>query len=112
MHIRFCSRIGEATISNLKLLLSAERGSLFGDPYFGTLLKRVIYEQNDQILRDLIIDEIYTSIITFMPQIYIKRTDIEITSDGVTVFASLKFTSLMDGQPDLYTIKLTSDYEE
>ena len=27
----------DATVQNLKLMLLSDRGSLFGDPYFGTL---------------------------------------------------------------------------
>ena len=33
----------EAVKSNLKLLLSSERLSLFGDPYFGSRLKRALF---------------------------------------------------------------------
>ena len=57
----------EATFQNLKLLLESERESLFGDPYFGVLLKRFLYEKNNLILRDLVIDEIYTAIKTYIP---------------------------------------------
>lgn len=98
----------EATLSNLKLLLASERTSLLGDPYFGTVLKRVIFEQNDAILIDIIIDEIYTSIITFMPQIRLSRSDVTVTSNGVDVFANIKGINLIDYQTDMFTINLTS----
>ena len=48
----------DATISNTRLLLASWKNSLFGDPYFGTNIKRFIYQQNNIILRDLIIDDI------------------------------------------------------
>lgn len=98
----------EATYSNLRLLLLSEKTSLFGDPYFGTRLKRVLYEQNSVILQDLIIDEIYTAIIMFMPQIRLKRSDITVTSDGVDVYATIRCTNLVDYVTDLYTINLTT----
>ena len=101
----------EATISNLILLLLSEKTSLFGDPYFGTVLKRVIYEQNSAILQDLIIDEIYTAIIMFMPQIKIKRDDIKVTSDGTDVYATINCINLIDYTNDLYTINLTTTNE-
>lgn len=97
-----------ATLSNLKLLLASERTSLLGDPYFGTILKRVIYEQNDAILIDIIIDELYTSILTFMPQIKLSRNDITVTSNGIDVFAHIKGVNLIDYQTDMFTINLTS----
>ena len=101
----------EATLSNLKLLLASERTSLLGDPYFGTILKRVLFEQNDAILRDLIIDEIYTSIITFMPQIKLERNNIKITSNGIDVFAEIYGVNLIDYTTDMYSINLTNTDE-
>lgn len=98
----------EATYSNLRLMLLSEKTSLFGDPYFGTLLKRVLYEQNSVVLQDLIIDEIYTAIVMFMPQIKIKRSDITVTSNGVDVFANIRCINLVDYVTDMYTINLTN----
>ena len=46
----------DATMSNMRLLLASWKNSLIGDPYFGTNLKKFIYEQNNIVLRDLIID--------------------------------------------------------
>jgi phage baseplate assembly protein W len=34
----------EATLQNLKTLLLTEKGSLFGDPYYGTNLKKLLFE--------------------------------------------------------------------
>lgn len=101
----------EATLSNLKLLLASERTSLLGDPYFGTILKRVIFEQNNRVLQDLIIDEIYTSILTFMPQIKLARNNVAITSNGVDVYATVTGLNLIDYKPDMYTINLTNTDE-
>lgn len=56
-----------ATIECVDLLLHSEAGDLFGDPDFGIRLKRYIHNQNDFILRDILIDEIYTAIATFCP---------------------------------------------
>ena len=68
----------EATKSNLMLLLASWKKSLFGDPYFGTNIKRMIYDQSDDILKDIVIDDIYTSIAIFMPQIFLRRSDIDV----------------------------------
>ena len=46
----------QASSSNLKLLLGADKTALFGDPQFGTALKKFFYEQNNMILKDLLID--------------------------------------------------------
>ena len=99
----------EATLSNLKLLLASERNSLLGDPYFGTLLKRVLFSPNDAVLADIIIDEIYTSLLTFMPQLKLARNDISIKSNGIDVMATIRAINLIDYQLDMYTINLTSE---
>ena len=71
-------------------------------------LKKFIYEQNNKVIKDLIIDEIYESILEFMPQIYLTRDDIIITSDGVDIFATIRCTYYLDQKSDLYTINLTN----
>ena len=97
----------EATVQNLKLALLSEKNTLLGDPYFGTNLKRFTYEQNNQILRDLVIDDIYTAIIDFMPQIRVSRSDITVTSDRAKIYANIRATKLIDYTTDLYNINLT-----
>ena len=96
----------DATLQNLKLLIFSEKGELFGDPYFGTGLKRYLYDQNDVVLQDLLIDELYMAIATFMPQIKISRNDITITADGTTVLCTIKALNRLDYQTNLYTIPL------
>lgn len=69
----------EATLQNLKLLLTSEQGSLFGDPFFGLNLRHNLYEQNfHEIWDDILLDKIYTCIANFMPQLYVTRKDIKI----------------------------------
>lgn len=71
----------EATQQSTGLLLHTTRGELFGDPYFGLMLKRYLFDQNSYILKDAIIDMIYTQLSLFIPQVKVKREDIEIVQD-------------------------------
>ena len=96
----------DATLQNLKMLLFSEKGELFGDPYFGAGLKRFLYDPNDILLRDLLVDEIYIAIATFMPQIKISRNDITIIADGTSVICEIKALNRVDYQTNLYTIPL------
>ena len=75
------SEYNEATRQNTKLLLHCERGELIGDPYFGLLLKHFMFDPNSYVLRDQIIDMIYTQLSLFIPQVKVKREDIEIIQD-------------------------------
>lgn len=99
----------DATINNLRLLLLSSKKSLFGDPYFGTNLKQVLFTQNGAIIRDLIIDEIYTAISVFMPQLSVKRDNIEIYADKLDIYARFQATNLLDYSLNLYNIKLTNN---
>ena len=95
-----------ATLQNLKMLLFSEKGELFGDPYFGTGLMRFLHDPNDAVVRELLIDEIYTAIAVFMPQIKLTRKDITIVSDGTKIVCEIKAINRVDYQTNLYTIPL------
>lgn len=97
----------DATMSNLKLLLQSFKGNLLGDPYYGTNLHKIIYSNNQQILRDLIIDDIYMAIAEFMPQLRVARNDISIYGNGIDLYASINATNLLNYTTNLYEINLT-----
>jgi phage baseplate assembly protein W len=97
----------EATISNLRLLLLSDKTSLLGDPYFGTNLKKLIFEQGSVALRDIIIDDIYTAILTFMPQLQLTRDNIDVSIEDQTVTIEIRCINKLNFQTDLYIIKLT-----
>lgn len=99
----------EAVKSNLILLYKSVRKSLFGDPYFGTDLLRAYFSQNNGVLADLLIDELYTVTITFMPQLFLTRKDIEIHHDGVDIFATVRCIYIPDNTANLYEINLTKN---
>lgn len=101
----------DATLQNLKMLLYSEKGGLFGDPYYGTNIKKYMYDQNDKILADILIDDIYTAIATFMPQIIIERKNIAIISEGTKVIVNIKAKNREDFQTNLYSIVLLDTNE-
>ena len=72
---------GKATRQNALLLLQSERGEFECDPYFGILLKHYLFNQNSYLLKDMLIDTLYTQIAIFLPQIKVSRNAIDIVSD-------------------------------
>ena len=98
-----------ATLQNIRLLLESVKGSLFGDPYFGTRIKMYIYEQNNIVLRDLIIDDLLVALQTFIPQILVKRKDIELVLDRNSIYANINCINKIDNEVNLFQIKLTTD---
>ena len=95
-----------ATQQNLKLLLLTNKYTLFGDPYFGSNIRRLLFEYNNVILQDLVIDDIYSAINTYMPQIRVLRQNIVVTSDGNSVSVTIRAQNLLDYSFDEYTINL------
>lgn len=100
-----------STKQNVKLLLLSERGELFGDPYFGLLLKHYMYNQNNYILKDMIIDMIYTQIAIFIPQVHIERKDVHIVQEKEKgkLYASFSGINQIDYKPNTYNLLLYDD---
>lgn len=99
----------EATLSNISLLLQTWKRSLFGDPYFGTKIKEYIYEQNNIILHDIIVDNIYMSLRDFIPQIHVTRKDIKLRAENTVVYITINCINKIDNTPDMFNIELMVD---
>ena len=95
-----------ATLQNLKLLLNSEKGEFTFDPFFGIRLKRYMFEQNNLVLRDILIDEIFEQISIFMPQLIIKRKDITIEPENYKLYVSIKARNQKDFQLNTYNLVL------
>ena len=97
----------EATFQNLKYLILSEKGELFGDPFYGVGLKKYLFDQNDTIIKDLVLDDMYTAIATFMPQLRINRYDLKLrTGDKGEIFVDIRAVNQLDFTTDLYSIVL------
>lgn len=102
------SEYNEATSQNTKLLLHCERGELIGDPYFGLLLKHFMFDPNSYVLRDQIIDMIYTQLAQFIPQVKVERKDISVYQDREKGKLYCKFSGVnqIDYVVNTYTLVL------
>ena len=101
----------DATTQNLGLLLQSEVGELQDDPYFGLALKQYLFDPNNIILRDILIDEIYTKIATFMPQLFVERKDITIVQDGVDCNINIRALNKLNYITDMYNLVLKAQEE-
>ena len=100
-----------ATKQNTILLLNCEKGELFGDPYFGLRLKKYLFEQNNYILKDIIIDEIYTQLALFMPQLKVERKDIKIVQDHEKLYCNFRAKNMANFKTNMYNICLYNGEE-
>ena len=102
-----------ATTQNTILLLHTTRGELFGDPYFGLMLKRFMFDQNNYVLRDQIIDMIYTQLAIFIPQVHVERKDITVFQDREKAKLYCEFSGInqIDYQLNTYQLVLFDSNE-
>lgn len=97
-----------STKQNTALLLQSAKGELLGDPYFGTLLKTYLFDQNNYVLREAITDMIYTQLAIFIPQIKLKRSDIHIVQNKEKgkLYCTFSGINQIDFTTNLYSIAL------
>ena len=102
-----------ATKQNIKLVLYSERGELIGDPYFGLMLRHFMFDQNNYILRDQIIDMIYTQLAIFIPQVHVERKDITVFQDREKAKLYCEFSGInqIDYQLNTYQLVLFDSNE-
>ena len=98
-----------AIMQNLSTLLLSAAGGMKDDPYFGVNLKRYMFDQNNYILRDILIDEIYTQIKVFMPQLQVERKQISLVQQDATVYVKIQALKLDDYTTNMYQLALFSE---
>ena len=68
-----------------------------------------MFEQNNLVLKDIVIDAIYTAILQFMPQVMIERKNITITQDAYHIYINIKAKNILDYQLDTYELVLNGE---
>ena len=101
----------DATLQNIKTVLGSEKGEFKFDPYFGIRLKRYMFEQNNFVLQDLLLDEIYEQLVTFIPQIIVRRNDITFEKERAKLYLNIKCTNRIDFTLNTYNLVLYNNQE-
>ena len=104
----------DATKQNALLLLQTERGEMFGDPYMGLLFKHYLFDQTNFILKEALTDMIYTQLALFIPQIKIRREDVELTTSDELgkIYCKFKGTNQIDYKVDTYNLLIFQESNE
>lgn len=69
-----------------------------GDPDFGSNLRTIIYDQINDDLPELLIDDIVTNLTIYEPRIYITENDVMVTYDGDRVRLYLSYIERNTGR--------------
>jgi len=103
----------KSTKQNAILTLHSEKGELACDPYFGVLLKHYLFDQNNFVLRDVLIDQIYVQLALFIPQVRVERKNIDIVQDKQKgkVYVTFSGINQIDYQPNTYNLVLFDENE-
>lgn len=102
----------DAVKVNLKSLLMSNRKGLYGDPYYGVNLKQILWHQAAKpVVVELLKDEMFNAIYSYMPQAKVTKDDIDVEVDGNTVYASIDVSLDSTIPSDLFKIKILLDDE-
>ncbi len=101
----------KASLQNLKLLICSEKGEMLDDPSFGVSIRKYIFDQNGYILYDILVDEIYSQIKIFAPQLTVNRKDIELIQRKETIYAKIKGINKLDFTTDMLELAIFTDDE-
>ena len=101
-----------AAKSNLRNLLGSNKGGLFGDSDFGTALKQIMWDQaHPDVAKELIRDEVYEAILSYMPQTTIDRDTIGVEIEDNVVKVTIRAYNDMGIYSNLLEISLLNNDE-
>lgn len=101
----------DAVRQNIVLLLGSNKGGLYGDPWFGTDIKSILWDPNHRdILNDIIKDQIFESIYSYMPNnIEIKRDDVTINIVDNYANVEINLSTYSNKENDMLNISLLNE---
>ncbi len=100
----------ELVMQNIKLLLNTSKGEFFGDPFFGTSIRKLLFNPNDFVIKDLVIDDIASAIAQYVKEVTVNRSDIRIEQDKRGVI-NIKFPVYynIDGTNNILSISIVNE---
>lgn len=100
----------EALLSNLNLLLLTNKWERYFNPLYGTDLLRYVFEQNDDIVRLEIENEIKQTVNRYIPKLIINRIDFakpdENSENSLDILINFTYNDDVFSETDVLTIKI------
>jgi len=86
----------EAVMSNLKNLILTQKGERYMQPNFGTNIKKVLFENNTNDIRDILNETIEEDIKYWLPYVELKSTTVKPSADmhSLTIRLEFKITTI------------------
>ena len=101
----------DAIRQDVILLLGSNKNGLYGDPWFGTNVKQILWDQNHRdILTDVVQDQIFEALNSYMANnVEIKREDIEITIIDNYANVQINLSAHSNKENDMLNISLLNE---
>lgn len=100
----------DALISNLNLLLLTNKWERYFNPLYGTDLLKYIFEQNDDIVKTQIENEIRDTVNKYIPKLIINSVDFakpdELSENSIDIVISFTYNDDVYSDTDILTIKI------
>lgn len=87
---------------DLKVLLMTEKGTMLGDPEFGSDLYKYLFNKSNELTASLIRDEIKRCVEEYFDYVLVKNIDIEF--DGNNVNAKITYSLYMQNNDQIVTL--------
>jgi hypothetical protein len=91
---------------SISLILLTAKGEVFGNPEFGSDIRKFLFQNYNDNLKELIIDEIIESVSKWEDRIILSRNDITIEQNDLVLKIHISYTltnSNIRGDTDVYT---------
>lgn len=101
----------DAIRQDLILLLGSNKGGLYGDPWFGTEIKSILWDQaHNDIAIKIIQEQVYESIYSYMPNnVTINSDDIVVNIIDNYVNVQINLSAYSNKENDMLSISLLNE---
>ena len=93
------------------MLLGSNKGGLYGDPWFGTDIKSILWDQaHNDIVTRIVKEQIYEAIYSYMPNnVAIKQDDIVVNIIDNYVNVQINLSAYSNKENDILNISLLNE---
>jgi uncharacterized protein len=95
--------------ASVKNIILTERGTAIFSPYFGTSIKKYLFEIADANLANDLIEEIKSALTIWENRIKIDKIDVSLEDDEITLTVTIVYTIIQNNVQDTITTALVRD---
>lgn len=89
---------------SISLILLTNKGELLGDPNYGSRIRELVYDYNNDSMPELVISDILANVLVYEKRINMTAEDIHVTYEDTKVYISISYTIKKTGKRSLTDI--------